>query len=98
MTHFTTKTFLATAAFALAGAAFAQGTPPNPNVANPAMGAGQQTQQGTPMGTTGTPTATPGGAMSNTAPAPGAAMSNNSGSMASGTASRPMRPARADRN
>lgn len=101
MTHITTKTFLATAAFALAGAAFAQGTPPNPNVPNPAMGAGQQTQQGTPMGTTGTPTATPGGAMSNTTPAAGAGMSNNSGStgaMSSGSATRPMRPARADRN
>ena len=93
MTHFTTKTFLATAAFALAGAAFAQGTPPNPNVANPAMGAGQQTQQGTPMGTTGTPTAAP------ASPAPMNSGATTTPSQAPTAPAAPaMRPARADRN
>lgn len=42
------------ATVAAMGTAFAQGTPPNPNVSNPAVGAGQQSSQGTPMGTTGT--------------------------------------------
>ncbi len=42
------------AAVAIVGTAMAQGTPPNPNVANPAVGAGQQSSQQTPMGTTGT--------------------------------------------
>ena len=43
------------AALALGGAgmAFAQGTPPTTAPANPALGAGQQNQTGTPMGTTG---------------------------------------------
>ena len=36
------------------GAAIAQSTPPDPNAANPAVGAGQQSSQATPMGTTGT--------------------------------------------
>lgn len=43
------------AAVALAGAALAQSTPPNPAAKDPAVGAGQQSTQGTPMGTTGTP-------------------------------------------
>lgn len=74
-----------------AGVAMAQGNPPNPNVANPATGAGQQTQQGTPMGTTGTPT-----------PAPAAPMNSGTTTMPSQTPMAPaepaMRPARADRN
>lgn len=76
-----------------AGVAMAQGNPPNPNVANPATGAGQQTQQGTPMGTTGTPTATPGTA---------APMNSGTSTMPSQAPMAPaepaMRPARADRN
>ena len=95
MTRTSLKTVLATAAITLAGAAFAQGTPPNPNVANPATGAGQQTQQGTSMGTTGVPTASPGtatqGSMSTPAPMPSTNMSND-------TAAPRMRTARADRN
>lgn len=43
------------AAVALIGTAVAQGTAANPAVKNPATGAGQQSSQGTPMGTTGTP-------------------------------------------
>lgn len=43
------------AAVALVGTAVAQGTAANPAVKNPATGAGQQSSQGTPMGTTGTP-------------------------------------------
>ena len=74
------------------GAAMAQGNPPNPNVANPATGAGQQTQQGTPMGTTGTPTATPGAAPMNS----GTTMAPAAAPMA--PAAPAMRPARADRN
>jgi hypothetical protein len=51
------KTAFACAAFiGAAGTAVAQGTPPNPNVANPAIGAGQQSPTGTPKGETGTPT------------------------------------------
>ena len=50
------KTLVASlAAVAFVGTAMAQGTPPNPSVTNPAQGAGQQSSQTTPMGTTGTP-------------------------------------------
>ncbi|WP_205964280.1 proteophosphoglycan ppg4 [Ramlibacter agri] len=51
----TTLKALVVAAAATASLAFAQGTPPNPSVANPAQGAGQRSSQNTPMGTTGTP-------------------------------------------
>lgn len=51
----TTLKALVVAAAATASLAFAQGTPPNPSVANPAQGAGQRSTQNTPMGTTGTP-------------------------------------------
>ena len=68
-----TAPLLAALLMGAAGVAMAQGNPPNPNVANPAIGAGQQTQQGTPMGTTGTPTATPGAAPMNNATQPMAA-------------------------
>ena len=43
------------AAVAIAGSAIAQGNPPNPAVKDPAVGAGQQSSQTTPMGSTGTP-------------------------------------------
>ncbi len=43
------------AAVAIAGAALAQSTPPNPAAKDPAVGAGQQSTQTTPMGSTGTP-------------------------------------------
>ena len=74
------------------GVAMAQGNPPNPNVANPATGAGQQTQQGTPMGTTGTPTATRGTAPMNRGTTTTPAQAPNA------PAEPAMRPARADRN
>ncbi|MBA2673020.1 proteophosphoglycan ppg4 [Ramlibacter sp.] len=48
------------ATVAIVGTAMAQGTPPNPAVKNPALGAGQQSTQNTPMGTTGTPGVTGG--------------------------------------
>lgn len=35
------------------GVAVAQGVPPNPHISNPALGAGTQTVQGTPIGETG---------------------------------------------
>ena len=75
-----------------AGAAMAQGNPPNPNVANPATGAGQQTQQGTPMGTTGTPTPAAGTAPVNSGSTTMPAQAPNA------PAEPAMRPARADRN
>ncbi|MBU1357227.1 MAG: proteophosphoglycan ppg4 [Gammaproteobacteria bacterium] len=93
MTHTTFKTLVAAATMTLAGVAMAQGTPPNANTANPATGAGQQTQQGTPMGTTGVPAANQGtSAMPNTN---SQTMSNDSSNMGSNGR---MRPARADRN
>lgn len=43
------------ATLAFAGTALAQGNPPNPAVKSAPVGAGQQSSQQTPMGTTGTP-------------------------------------------
>lgn len=43
------------AAIAIAGTALAQSNPPNPSSKDPAAGAGQQSTQTTPMGSTGTP-------------------------------------------
>lgn len=70
--------------------ALAQGNPPTTSSPNPATGAGQQTQQNTPMGTTGTPAQNPGAAAS-TAP-------SGSTSAQSMPPPEPMRTARADRN
>lgn len=55
MTKTSFKGLLAATAFTVAGVAIAQSTPPNPAAKNPAIGAGQQSTQTTPMGTTGTP-------------------------------------------
>ncbi|MDB5945636.1 MAG: hypothetical protein JWQ33_662 [Ramlibacter sp.] len=44
------------AAVAFIGTAMAQGNPPNPAIKSAPVGAGQQSSQQTPMGTTGTPT------------------------------------------
>ena len=98
MTHSNIKTLFATAALVIAGGAFAQGAQPNPNIANPALGAGQQSQQGTPMGTTGVLPANNGAAAMpnntmNTAPA-----SNMSNDTERRAPTRRMRAARADRN
>lgn len=87
-----TAPLLAALLMGAAGVAMAQGNPPNANVANPATGAGQQTQQGTPMGTTGTPTATPGAAPMNSGTTTMPAQAPNM------PAEPAMRPARADRN
>lgn len=92
------KSLLAAAAVTLAGVAVAQGTPPNPAAADPAVGAGQQSTQGTSMGVTGTPagdgTATMGasGTTSGTTTSSGSTMTpstsgttTGSGTMSSGT-------------
>lgn len=94
------KLSLCTATLLVAGAAMAQGTQPNANVANPAMGAGQQSQQGTPMGTTGVSTPAPG---TTTQPmpmnSPGGTTNPTPATSSSGAGmDAPMRPARADRN
>ncbi|WP_051952979.1 hypothetical protein [Xenophilus azovorans] len=83
----------AIAAALLAGTAvaMAQSTPPNPASPNPATGAGQQTQQGTSMGTTGVPASPPAsGSDTNVAPAPAPAPAPSP--------QPEMRPPRADRN
>lgn len=87
-----TAPLLAALLMGAAGVAMAQGNPPNPNVANPATGAGQQTQQGTPMGTTGTPTPSAGTAPMNSGTTTMPAQAPNA------PAEPAMRPARADRN
>lgn len=91
---------MAMAAVALtsaAGFAIAQGNPPTTNSPNPATGAGQQTQQSTPMGTTGTPATNQGTAgttasQPTTSPSTSQDMANQGGSQDS------TRVARADRN
>ena len=94
---------LATATVALA---FAQGTPPNAAVANPAQGAGQQSSQSTPMGTTGTPGGSGATAQGSTAGSSATTSAGStstpaasSGSMASdtGTTGSSQRVAKADR-
>lgn len=70
------------AALAFVATAMAQGSPPNPVVKNAPMGAGQQSTQQTPMGTTGTPTGggtTSSGATSNS----GMGSTSSSGSTSS---------------
>ncbi len=102
------------ATVALIGTAMAQGNPPNPAVKSAPVGAGQQSTQQTPMGTTGTPTGggTATGAGSTTGSTNMGSSSTagtTSGSTAMGTTApadtsmsggkaRPVRTARADRN
>lgn len=107
MSRFTQVSIAILAATAM-GAVVAQSTPPNPNAANPAVGAGQQSSQTTPMGTTGTQAAsgaTASGTTSGSTNGSGTMTGNNSGSgstMGSAdttTASASTtRAARADRN
>jgi hypothetical protein len=78
-----TQSAIAVALGAVFGVAFAQSTPPNSAVTNPPVGAGQQSSQGTPMGTTGTPGATAGKAAPATTGA--ATASGSGGTTASGT-------------
>jgi hypothetical protein len=97
-----TKGLLGLATAAVMGAAFAQGTPPNPNVTNPAVGAGQQSSQNTPMGTTGTQgaggaaTATTGSTAGSTST--GSSASTMGASSDTGMSTGTTRPQRADRN
>lgn len=70
------------AAVAIAGSAFAQGTPPNPAVKDPATGAGQQSTQTTPMGSTGTPTTGAGAASTGSTGGSTAATGSTGGSTA----------------
>lgn len=104
-----TKTMIAVAATAFAALAFAQGTPPQPGAADPAVGAGQRSTQETPMGTTGTPgggatgSVSSGATMSDSASGStaGSTMSSDSSTSGSGSSmsgSTTMRTARADRN
>jgi hypothetical protein len=103
--------FAGVATVALIGTAMAQGNPPNPAVKNAPSGAGQQSSQQTPMGTTGTPA---GGAMApgSTTGTSNMGTSSTTGSASMGSSStsadtkvaaapkakRHMRKARADRN
>lgn len=103
MTKTSLKGLLAAAAITVAGAAIAQSTPPNPAAKDPAVGAGQQSTQSTPMGATGTPNnaggssamgasgsgSTSGSGTSGSGSTTGASSSgtSGSGSTASGTAS-----------
>lgn len=96
-----TSTLIAILTLGAAGAAFAQGNPPTTSSANPATGAGQQSQTGGPMGTTGTT------AQNSSATTDSGTSNQSSGSMSTGgsndtnnmaPSSQSMRPARADRN
>lgn len=88
----TLKTLLAgLATVAVVGTAMAQATPPTTASPNAATGAGQQSSQGTPMGTTGVGG---GGA----APAPAAAAPVATDRTMSGSGGATTRPMRADRN
>lgn len=95
----TLKTLLAgLATVAVVGTAMAQGTPPTTASPNAATGAGQQSSQGTPMGTTGVGG---GGAATGTtqaAPARAAAAPVTTDTTMSGTGGATTRPMRADRN
>ena len=95
----TLKTWLAgLATVAVVGTAMAQGTPPTTASPNAATGAGQQSSQGTPMGTTGVGG---GGAATGTtqaAPAPAAAAPVTTDTTMSSSTGATTRPMRADRN
>ena len=81
MTKTSLKGLLAAAAITVAGAAIAQSTPPNPAAKDPAVGAGQQSTQSTPMGATGTPNNA--GGSSATMGASGSGSSSGSGTTGS---------------
>lgn len=97
--------FAGLATVAVVGTAVAQGTPPTTASPNAATGAGQQSSQNTPMGTTGTAGgsagATGAAAGSTTAPSSPSGSTMGSGSSTdtmSGSGGTTARPARADRN
>ena len=89
------------ATVAVVGTAMAQGTPPNSNVTNPAVGAGQQSSQGTAMGTTGVQSSS-GSTMGTTAAAPAGSSTTTNSSSTMGAApadtTTTRRTVRADRN
>lgn len=95
------------ATVAMIGTAIAQGTPPDPAVKSAPVGAGQQSTQQTPMGTTGTPgtSGTPSTSGATPPSSSTAAGTSGSGSMGStppstdtSVASSGPRRVRADRN
>ena len=95
----TLKTLLAgLAAVAVVGTAMAQGTPPTTASPNAATGAGQQSSQGTPMGTTGVGGGGAATATTQSAPAPAAAAPVTTDRTMSGSGGATTRPMRADRN
>ncbi|CAN7212948.1 MULTISPECIES: proteophosphoglycan ppg4 [unclassified Acidovorax] len=95
----TLKTLLAgLAAVAVVGTAMAQGTPPTTASPNAATGAGQQSSQGTPMGTTGVGGGGAATATTQAAPAPAAAAPVTTDRTMSGSGGATTRPMRADRN
>lgn len=55
----------ATALLGVSALVYAQSTPPDASQANPAIGAGQQSNQGTPMGSTGVPANNSGSTVNN---------------------------------
>lgn len=95
----TLKTLLAgLATVAVVGTAMAQGTPPTTASPNAATGAGQQSSQGTPMGTTGVGGGGAATATTRAAPAPAAAAPVTTDRTMSGSGGATTRPMRADRN
>ena len=95
----TLKTLLAgLATVAVVGTAMAQGTPPTTASPNAATGAGQQSSQGTPMGTTGVGGGGAATATTQAAPAPAAAAPVTTDRTISGSGGATTRPMRADRN
>ncbi|HCE93058.1 hypothetical protein C8C93_3891 [Acidovorax sp. 93] len=95
----TLKTLLAgLATVAVVGTAMAQGTPPTTASPNAATGAGQQSSQGTPMGTTGVGGGGAATATTQAAPAPAAAAPVTTDRTMSGSGGATTRPMRADRN
>lgn len=95
----TLKTLLAgLATVAVVGTAMAQGTPPTTASPNAATGAGQQSSQGTAMGTTGVGGGGAATATTQAAPAPAAAAPVTTDTTMSRTGGATTRPMRADRN
>lgn len=95
----TLKTLLAgLATVAVVGTAMAQGTPPTTASPNAATGAGQQSSQGTPMGTTGVGGGGAATATTQAAPAPATAAPVTTDRTMSGSGGATTRPMRADRN
>jgi len=92
------------ATVAVVGTAIAQSNPPAPASPNPATGAGQQSSQNTPMGSTGTQGSTGNAAGTGASSAPGSSSGstmgtgNTTGSSGSDMSTSTPRPARADRN